>query len=275
MSNILDKLSEAGIEMSIGTLNGLNKIAEMDPVDFADTLKSIEKVAGQVFDNDSILALKEHAIEFQETIVKDGEFVENLADGVKAIDVLDKINNIADLGGDAIEMVSSTGAIISTIRNDSMTEQEKVDLIENQFLELKEDGAELVSTMVDTMFGSTISKVVDDKLREFIVSESGLERVSNKIGDFFDNQIDTVATKTGLKEWIIERSGSASSDSDNTTMAAEEEEAGFDSALESEAGTTEYTPAEGEVLNIASELEANMNLLYTNLEKLSGSINAI
>lgn len=274
MSNILDKISETGIDMSIGTLNGLNKIAEMDPADFADTLKSIEKAAGQVFDNDSILELKKHAIEFQETIVNDSEFVENLADGVKAIEVLNKINNIVDLGGDAIEMVSSTGAIISTIRNDSMTEQEKVDLIENQFLELKEDGAELVSTLVDNMTRGSLPKLLDDELRKFIVSENGLERVSNKIGDFFDSQIDTVATKTGLKEWIIERSGSANSDSDMTNVSMGEE-AGVESGIETETGSTEYIPTEGEVLSVASELEANMNLLYTNLEKFSGSINAI
>lgn len=268
MPKFLDKLSDLSIDLSGDTVDFLNNIAQMETTDFNAVLKSVENMAGQALDSDTIINLKKHAMQLQQSIVSDGDFVSDLAEGSKLLDDLSLVNDLVENGNTAINLMAGTSEMFKLVRDENLTEAEKVELFNNKFEEFKENGADAVIAVLDSTFGSipgvgpALTSAVEDKLRDFVTSEEGLQKISNNIGDFFDRGIENIADRTGLTDYLKKRFNKDDESDD----------------IEFETQTPpdfsgEVTDAA--VQNIAAELEANITDLFSNLEKFNSTIEGI
>jgi len=289
MSTLSDKLSEAGLDISQNTIDGLSKIANMETTDFNAILKGVENIAGHAVDNETILNLKKHAMQFQQSIVKDEDFVDKLTEGSDAMDALSNLQDTLEYGKTAIDIFNNVGGMIDIVKDDSMTEAQKVELFEARFDDFKEQGADVVMAVFDSTFGSiplvgsTLSNAVEDKMRNFVTSDDGLQKVSNDIGDFFDRGIDKFATETGLKRWLQNRFNQMpeTTPSDSNPMTEEVLQSEEIMSSETDFVLPDELPATGgslegmEGANIAAELEVNMSALFQNLTNFTSSVSGI
>jgi len=304
MSKITDQLSELGLELSEDTLQSLDTIANMETTDFNAILKNLEKIGGGAL-GENIINLKKHAMQFQQTISKDGEFVESLAKSGDVMDVLGDVKGILNSAELAVDTIGNAGKMLNIMKNETLNEQEKIDQFEEQFAAIRENGADVVMTVFDSTFGNipfagpALSAAVDDKMRDFVTSEGGLLKVSNKIGDFFDNAVETIADKTGITDYLIKKFSPKFGDEVISNNLSPKDQSGVDmieekqQAMDMENGEYSMTPdndlvlpdeftptgadlsVADDILNLTQDLESNMDLLFQNIEKYKSTIQGI
>lgn len=292
MPNLLETFAEIGIDIGTETLEKISEIAKMETTDYNAILKGMEDLGLKVTDYDDILNLKKHAMQFQQAVSKDGAFIENLDLGLEAIGKLSLVKSIVEVGTESIEMVGSIKGMVDVVRNEDMTEAEKVADLEEKFLQLKEEGADVFMSVVDATFGnipiagSAISNWSEEKLRDFITSEDGLEKLSNGFGDWLDKQTETLFDKTGLTEkiqdYVARRRDDSPEDEEVIDYIEKRKELIGDTevdqggmVLPDELPATGADVSDVDIENISRELEANTDLLFQNIEKYKSSVQGI
>lgn len=229
---------------------------------------SISEIANVIGDDGEI---SEEYVLNQSTVTEGS--IHQAVDGANA--VVDSIGNSSVVSGvsGGVGMAQGIKNGIDVINDASLTEAEKVTQLEELFDGFKDDGADLFMGIFDNTFGEipmvgdSLSSWADDKLRNFITSDEagGLEDVSNNFGDWIGRQganlLDKVGLKDDLENFIRKKMGKDSGD---------EEE-----MLESAPVIDDSDVSAGDVEHITRELEANMDLLFQNIEKYKSSVQGI